>query len=548
VKRGGPWILSALLVAVACAQSGHPNPNEGLTGQDGGMASPDGGSATGFALACTKASLGSPLLRLLNRAEFDRTLSDVFPQIKGLWTDSLPSDTVSSFGFDNDSANDVGNQRASALFDTALSVATAATGSALATLLPCAASSADRTCAEQFLMQYGRRLFRRPLTQAEHDRYLGFFDSSKVKSDFKTALKWMTVGLIQSPNAVYRREIGTDNGSGIRALSTYEVATELAYTYTGSTPTDDLLTKADSGNLGDPVALAKGLLTSDNGKQALQHFFDSYLGYTRVTAIQKPNIPGFAALSSDMVGETHAFIDDVVFRKGGGLKELLTAASTNPSKMLAQYYGFPSPPATDYASIARPSGRGIGILAQGSFLATHANANASSPTQRGLFPFSRLLCHEKPTPPPNVPQIGAPQPGKLTTRQRYELQHAVAGACAGCHKLWDPIGFGFEHYDEGGKYRDNESGLPIDTSGAVPNPDGTPLFSFADEEGLVTGLAAQPVSYQCFAGYLATYAFGTAETCLGASKVTALQTGSIGIADAFAALAGEPHFTQRANP
>ena len=43
----------------------------------------------------------------------------------------------------------------------------------------------------------------------------------------------MTVALIQSPNALYRSEIGADSGGGMRQLSPYEVATELAYTFTG---------------------------------------------------------------------------------------------------------------------------------------------------------------------------------------------------------------------------------------------------------------------------------------------------------------------------
>ena len=37
----------------------------------------------------------------------------------------------------------------------------------------------------------------------------------------------------------------------------------------------------------------------------------------------------------------------------------------------------------------------------------------------------------------------------------------------------------------------------------------------------------------------------TSEACLGASQVQALQAGTIGLAEAFAGLAGEPHFTQR---
>ncbi len=126
-------------------------------------------------------------------------------------------------------------------------------------------------------------------------------------------------------------------------------------------------------------------------------------------------MPGFSAVAADMIRETESFITDVVVNKGGGVKELLTAPTTNPSAALAAYYGFPAP-ATDFASIMRPAGRGVGILAQGSFLATHASSDSSSPTKRGLFPFYRLFCQAKRTPPPDVPQIGQPMTGVKTTR------------------------------------------------------------------------------------------------------------------------------------
>jgi len=106
--------------------------------------------------------------------------------------------------------------------------------------------------------------------------------------------------------------------------------------------------------------------------------------------------------------------------------------------------------------------------------------------------------------------------------------------------------FGFEHFDEAGRYRATEGGLTIDPSGWVLKADGSAtLFTFPDEEGLMNGLAGLPDSYACFAGYLATYSYGTSQSCLGASQVSALQNGTIGIADAFAALAGEMHFTTR---
>jgi hypothetical protein len=246
-----------------------------------------------------------------------------------------------------------------------------------------------------------------------------------------------------------------------------------------------------------------------------------------------------------MALETQAFLQDLVIGKGAGLKELLTSPTTNPSRALATYYGFAAP-AGDYASIARPAGRGVGILAQGAFLATHAAADSSSPTRRGLFPYRRLYCQPKLTPPPGVPQIVVPQPGAKTTRQRYEDVHVKLGdQCGSCHKLFDPIGFGFEHYDEGGRFRDTEGGLTIDASGTVPAFGGAPALTFNGQEDLVTQIAGQPVIQQCFAAYLATFAFGSGESCLGASKVDQLQSGAIGIAEAFVQLAAEPHFTTR---
>jgi hypothetical protein len=548
-------VLAALplILAGACAGDakggggGSGGGNSGSGGSGGGPGSGGSNPGTGgvpLVLSCPSPNAGSPLLRLLTRGELQNTLGDVFPEVRTQWAGTLPASRVSGYGFDNDASLTVGKQLASALLETAEAVATAVTGTALGNILPCSTgAAADRTCADTFLTKYGKRLFRRPITAAERTRYLAFFDAARAKADFKTSLKWMTVGLIQSPNTIYRSEVGTAMSGG-RQLSPHEIATALAYTYTGTTPTDALLTQADSGNMGDLVAQARTMLASDQGKQQMQRFFEGYLDYTRVSSIAKPNIAAFAGASPDMVKETRAFIDDVVLRNGGGLQQLLTAPSTNPSRALATFYGFQAP-SSDYGQVMRPAGRGLGILAQGSFLATHASSDSSSPTKRGLFPYLRLLCRQKPTLPDNVPQIGTPEPGQRTTRQRYESVHAAMGSCSSCHRLFDPIGFGFEHFDEAGRYRADEGGLTIDATGTVLKDDGTTMFTFDGQDDLVTKLAQQPVIHQCLAAHLSTYAFGSAEACIGAGKVADLQAGTIGIAEAFALLAAEPHFTRR---
>lgn len=537
--------------------SGSGGNGSGSGGDSGGTGS--GGSAT-IALACNSAAMGSPSLRLLTRNELQNSLSDVFPEVKSQWSASLPSNTISAVGFDNDQSATVGAQLASSVLDTATSVATAVTGSVLSSLLPCSSSSADHACAETFLNKYGQKLFRRPVSSSEHDKYLAFFDASKTKSDFKTALKYMLIAMIQSPNTLYRSEIGTDMGNGTRKLNAYEQITELAYNYTGTTPTDQMLQMASSGNLGDLTSMAKSLLATDQGKAVLQHFFEQYFDYANVTSMSKPNIdstsPKFSDVSDDMLNETRAFIDNIVFQKNGGLKELLTSNTTNPSKALASYYStgngysgsFPMP-SSDYASVTRPSGLGVGIMAQGAFLASHAAPTNDSPTKRGLIPYRKLYCKQI-SPPANVPSLDttAPVTATHTTRDRYEMAHELTqganGACAGCHKLFDPIGFGFEHFDEGGRYRTKEGTYDVNSAATAVAADGSQIM-FTDEESLMSDLVAQPVIHECMAAYLATFSYGTNDACLGSDPVPDLQSGKIGIVDAFARLAAEPHFTQR---
>jgi len=228
-RPGRSLILVGVLAGVAACQGSISGlPGETGTGNRGGGQGGTGGSPN-LTVACSKPELGTPALRLLTRSEIVSTLNDIFPGVAGQWTSTLPASTVSAFGFDNDGSATVGKQFAGALVDTAQSLATVVTGSAAGTFVPCPTSSPNRACAEQFLNQYGKRLFRRPLTTAEHDRYLGFFDASLAKSNFTSALKWMLIGLIQSPNAVYRSEIGAVGSDHLRHLTPYEQASALSY-------------------------------------------------------------------------------------------------------------------------------------------------------------------------------------------------------------------------------------------------------------------------------------------------------------------------------
>jgi hypothetical protein len=510
---------------------------------------PDGmtprGTETGWTSSCAAPELGEPGLRRLTRREIEQSLRDIFPSLGSAWTSALSADSIAGTGFDND--NEllvVSKQTARELATTAESVADSISA-AQASAFPCPAGT-EAACAGQFLDVQGRRLFRRPLTTDERSSFLDFFNTAfTATGSFGDSLGWLARALIESPEFVYRREIGVPN-DGQMQLSQYEIASELAYTFSGTAPSDELLDRASRGELSSPDVLVQAAhdLLMTSGRDLVHNFFDSFVGYSRITTIAKAGVDGFAERREQMFEETRHFIDEVVFKQGGGARELFTANFTTPTQDLAAFYGFTgaSMPASDYAVVPRPEGRGIGLLAQNSVLATLAQPNGSSPTKRGLFIYKKLLCNSVPPVPPNIPELKPPDP-TLTTRERYETQHAT-GSCQGCHGRWDPIGFGFEHFDESGRYRDKDQGKDVDAKSFVPQ-NGEKLFDFDGEEDLMTQLVEQPLVHECVSSYMTTYAFGEQLECSGESRRADFIDGKIGFIDYLASLAGEPHFTQR---
>lgn len=538
-------LLAFLLLGAACSASTDDSKRT-PPGAAGSSSIDDHGPDP--STVCGESKLGAPRLRRLSRAELSNTLNDVFPELQGEWTALLSADPISTHGFDNDSRLLlVGKQTADELDRTATSLAAAVSGAKLATLLPCAATSKDAACANDFVAKYGKRLFRRALTADEAGRYAQLFQAVSAAKGFESGIAYVARALVQSPHVVYRREIGSASGADY-TLTPSEIATALAYDFSGSPPSEALLARADAGELATPAAreaAARELLATDKGLATVEKFFDSWLGYGRASSVTKANVPEFEQLRDQMVAETRRFLGEVVVTQAGGLRELLTAPLTAPSVDLARFYGFPAPSA-DYAVTPRPAGRGVGILAQGALLSALSGPAASSPTQRGLLVMERLLCREKPMAPPTVPVLGPPQPGMLTTRQRYESTHAQ-GSCKTCHLHFDPIGFGFEHFDEAGRYRDTDGGLPVDAVSYVPNGEAH-LFDFSSLEQLAQGLAEQRISYECATGYLSTYVFGSAEACLGETERPAFISQQSGFIDYLASLAAEPHFAQRRAP
>jgi hypothetical protein len=120
--------------------------------------------------------------------------------------------------------------------------------------------------------------------------------------------------------------------------------------------------------------------------------------------------------------------------------------------------------------------------------------------------------------------------------------------CKSCHRLIDPIGFGFERFDGIGRERDQEAGQKIDASGeilATPGSDGV----FDGTVDLATRLAASPDVHACFTTQWMRFAYGIQEDAETACLIDQLGQGfekdGLKIEDLIVALTLAPRFAQR---
>ena len=108
--------------------------------------------------------------------------------------------------------------------------------------------------------------------------------------------------------------------------------------------------------------------------------------------------------------------------------------------------------------------------------------------------------------------------------------------------------FGFEHFDEIGRYRADETGLPIDTTGYALDANGNKSMTFDGATDLATKLASDPDVTACVSGLMSEYVYagGGGVSCLAETARAALAKGQFGLVEYLAQLSTEPQFSQRA--
>jgi hypothetical protein len=376
------------------------------------------------------------------------------------------------------------------------------------------ANSADeRTCARTILANVAHRAYRRPLTDADVEIVLGFYDAARMTGAFEEGIQAGLQRILVDPEFLFRIE--RDPADVPRAaayhISDLELASRLSFFLWSSIPDDELLQLAEQNRLKDTVALEQqvGRMLADDRARALVETFAGQWLYLRNVQAVWPNpdvFPGFAAnLRDDFQKETELFFESVL-REDRSLMDLLNADYTFLNERLARHYGIGNVYGSHFRRVPVTDENRRGLLGHSSILAVTSYATRTSPVMRGKWVLEQLLGTPPPPPPADVPSLEEKKgdDGKpLTMRQQME-QHRANPACASCHRIMDPLGFALENFDATGRWRTIEGSTPIDASGVLP--DGTKFQGPVELRKIL--LERSDVIAQTVVEKLLTYALG----------------------------------------
>lgn len=483
--------------------------------------------------------------RLLTRLQYQNTVTDLFDgKVVGDWIKDFPAE------------NEVLGYRTNAQFHRAtpwLVEAQLVSAEAIAAdvvrqleaLVPCAVqgaadSASARSCALEFIDTYGARAFRRPLRDSERAVLVDLYDRTVAAESFEGGVESVASALLQSPQFLYRWESdtsmplgvpspvdGTTAAQQVYALESFELASRLSYLVWNSMPDAELWEAARADLLRDPVQLrlqAERMLASPRATATLDDFTDQWLGLAKLNAAVRrvgttvaedgSTVPVVnTQYSNAWQRSLRAFVASA-FLEEESFGDLFRSAKVFVDRALWGLYpteaAFPGEN-DSLVALQYPPAERSGLLTQPGLMALLSHADQSAPVLRGTFVRDGLLCDPPPPPPPSVDPTPPALDPLATTRERF-AQHTASASCSGCHKLIDPIGLGLENYDELGRYRATENGLPVDASGEIVNASEPSLDGpFSGARELSERLATSSHAQACFITQWYRYGMGRVE-------------------------------------
>ena len=333
-------------------------------------------------------------------------------------------------------------------------------------------------CARKVLGTVARRAYRRPVTKADIDSLMPFFNQARGERGFDGAIQASLERLLVDPEFLFRveRDPETVAPGAVYRVDDLALASRLSFFLWSSVPDEELLQLAERSKLKDPAIFerqVRRMLADERSRTLVTNFAAQWL-YLRNVRLAKPDSFHFPDWDDDLrtalIRETELFLDDQL-HADRGVAELLTADYTFLNERLARHYGIANVYGNHFRRVPlKDEDRRGGLLGHGSILLVTSFANRTSPVVRGKWLLENFLNYTPPPPPPDVPDLPPVAKGEQarSIRERIE-QHRANPVCAACHNVMDPLGFALENYDAIGRFRAAADGLPIDASGMTPD-------------------------------------------------------------------------------
>jgi len=335
----------------------------------------------------------------------------------------------------------------------------------------------ERACARRIAETLARRAFRRPVTAAEVESLLPYFDDGRRgRGGFDEGVEHLIAAVLVSPEFLYRGIQGVEAGQRAVALSDLELASRLSFFLWSQGPDDRLLTVAAARRLTTPSVLrseALRMLKDPRAEALVRNFALKALDLDKLSEVQPdPNLfPTFTeALRHDMASEAGSFVASILL-EDRNVGDLLTANHTFLNERLARHYGVASVFGPQFRRVTLDDARRWGLLGKGAMLLRTSYGNRTSPVLRGAWVMGKLMGTPPTPPPPDVDtDLSNPKGAPPKTLRALLESHRSKAGCRQCHGVIDPIGLALENFDAIGRWRDmdTEAKAPIDASTELP--------------------------------------------------------------------------------
>ncbi|MEX1223724.1 MAG: DUF1592 domain-containing protein [Pirellulales bacterium] len=442
---------------------------------------------------------GNFVIRRLTKTEYGNTLRDLFgvdPQIVA----ALP-DEVSGEGYLN-SISPLQLEQYLSITDEVLSQVLPPDGSPPTELQrrlfgepPAPGANAQETV-RKVAQSLARKVYRRPASDTEVKVLVDVFELGRQNElSYSAALRLMLKAMLVSPQFLFITPADDfDTKAEIVPLDDYQLGSRLSYLLWGTMPDDELMKLADHGKLRDPAILkeqVKRMLEDPRSRALFDGFGAQWLG-TGNLKTKTFDLSKFPEMTREMraamYDEVRLFFESIL-RENQSIAQFIDSDYTFLNENLATIYGLEEAVrGTEMRKVQLTDEHRGGILGMPGVLAATSFPNRTSPVNRGVWVLEHVLGERVPSAPPNVPALEKQDQqsvANLTLRERFEL-HRSDSACATCHRLLDPIGFGLENFDAIGRWRDrDDNGQPIDPTGELP--DGSRFSNPRELKAMVAG-------------------------------------------------------------